>query len=207
METDPHSAYFGLVLSLQWKLTYLLRTTHCKKEQLQGLWEAVVGLLLPTLTRQHLDKDIIALLSMPFSLGGVGIIDPTYIHDIEFECSRTVSDSYSMNLQGEALWNKQNQRKKTSSNRRQSTYRAKLKSIIQSLSDTTKLAREHATMSGVAAPAASHLIKRIATLKAEQGRRTYSEEIRKMRIKIAFELARATSARIRAPRSTRGSPI
>ncbi|KAI0980441.1 hypothetical protein GJ496_007169 [Pomphorhynchus laevis] len=60
---------------------------------------------------------------------------------------------------------------------------------------------------GGASPAASHVIKRIGTLKAERGRRTYSEDIRKMRTKIAFELARAASACIRAPRSTRGSPI
>ncbi|KAI0985780.1 hypothetical protein GJ496_004823 [Pomphorhynchus laevis] len=43
--------------------------------------------------------------------------------------------------ESEALWNEQNQRKTTSSNHRQSAYKAKLRSIIQSLSDTTKLAR------------------------------------------------------------------
>ena len=86
---DPHSAYVAFTSSLRHRYTYVMRTVADIGAIMQPLEDAIRYKLLPALTEgrevSDMERDLI---SLPPRLGGLGIINPSVLSNVEYDLSR-----------------------------------------------------------------------------------------------------------------------
>ena len=91
---DPHSAYCAFMDGLSNRYTYIFRTIPGIKHLLQPLENAIKDHFIPAITRNHLCNEYEwRLLSLPPKMGGLGIIIPMEIAEVEFENSCKLTKS------------------------------------------------------------------------------------------------------------------
>ncbi|KAI0990256.1 hypothetical protein GJ496_009589 [Pomphorhynchus laevis] len=86
--------------SLQWKWTHFLRTTSCSDDDLAPLRDAITGRFLKEMTKQVLSEDWVKVLTSPIREGGLGIISPLFVKDLEFSSSERMCSSFTSDCQG-----------------------------------------------------------------------------------------------------------
>ena len=91
---DPHSAYYTFMHGLRNRYSYIFRTIPGIKHLLQPLENAIKDHFIPAITRNHLCNEYERrLLSLPPKMGGLGIIIPMEIAEVEFENSCKLTKS------------------------------------------------------------------------------------------------------------------
>ena len=85
---DPHSAYVAFTSALRHRYAFYMRTIPAIGSQLKPLEDAIRSKLIPALTEGRVvTDDERLLLSLPPRLGGLGLVAPTEIADLEFQLS------------------------------------------------------------------------------------------------------------------------
>ena len=88
-KVDPHSAYCGFTAVMRHRYTFCMRTVKDISETFAPLELAIRSKLIPALTEGRMvTDDERLLLALPPRLGGMGLIDPTKICDLEYQLSR-----------------------------------------------------------------------------------------------------------------------
>ena len=91
---EPHAAYAGFTHGLRHKYTYIMRTLPGISEHLKRLDAAITNHLVKALFHNHECNEIEReLFSLPMKLGGLGIIIPSEMSDIQFRNSQSVTRS------------------------------------------------------------------------------------------------------------------
>lgn len=90
--TQPHAAYAGFTHGLSSRWTYVQRTIPDIKHLFQPLEDAIHQIFIPSLTgRPPCSKPIRDLLALPVRLGGMGLINPTDMSNINFQASEKMT--------------------------------------------------------------------------------------------------------------------
>ena len=85
---DPHSAYVAFTSGIRHRYSYYMRTIPNISSLLKPLEDAIRMKLIPALTEGRIvTDDERLLLSLPPRLGGMGIIAPQIISDLEYQLS------------------------------------------------------------------------------------------------------------------------
>ena len=88
-KTDPHSAYIAFTSSLRHRYTFCMRTIPNVAHIFQDLEHAIRTKLIPSLVEgREVTDDERNLLALPPRLGGMGIVNPTLICDLEYDLSK-----------------------------------------------------------------------------------------------------------------------
>ena len=91
---EPHAVYAGFTHGLRHKYTYIMRTIPGISEHLKRLDAAITNHLVKALFHNHECNEIEReLFSLPMKLGGLGIIIPSEMSDIQFRNSQSVTRS------------------------------------------------------------------------------------------------------------------
>ena len=90
-QSQPHSAFCGFTHGLLSKWTFFRTTPHLK-HLLQPLEDSTHLRFLPALTGQEVFNDNLrSLISLPARLGGMGIINPLAIAEMQYQSSVTIT--------------------------------------------------------------------------------------------------------------------
>ena len=88
---EPHSAYSAFIHGHQHKYTYFLRTIPNISNQLKVLDDAIDRFIKSLLMNYECNSFERELLSLPAKMGGLGIIMPSKISDIQFAASKQIT--------------------------------------------------------------------------------------------------------------------
>ena len=101
--TDPHSAYIAYTSVLRHRYTFCMRTIPGIGHLFKPLESAIRTKLIPALTenRQVTEEERL-LLSLPPRMGGMGIIDPSELADLEYKASRIATSKLTQAIRDQA---------------------------------------------------------------------------------------------------------
>ena len=90
--SQPQAAHAAFVHGIKNKWTYLSRTIPQCGRYLQPLEDAIHQKLVPALTGRPPCSEVErALLALPARLGGMGVVNPMAVCDLEYEASRQIT--------------------------------------------------------------------------------------------------------------------
>ena len=153
---EPHAAYFGFVNGISKKWLYLMRTTSGISDLFHPLEETIRQNLIPALVGRRITDQERKIFSLPTKFGGMGILNPTEMADIENTASVNITKSLAsiiMNQQinFENLNKEEIKREKAASSSAKSEFnKTKLQNIIANpeTSSSTSRALEMANEKG-----------------------------------------------------------
>lgn len=100
---DPHSALCAFTHGLRGKYIYIMRTVPEIESLLQPLEDSIRKCLLPVLMEGHICNDPERLLlSLPPKYGGIGVINPVSLSEIEYNNSRKVTKAAASDVVNQA---------------------------------------------------------------------------------------------------------
>jgi hypothetical protein len=100
-ESEPHAAYAAFTKSMRHKYTYFMRTIPDIGPLMLPLEEAIRSKLIPALTEYQIVNDAERdLLSLPVRYGGLGLINPSDVANIEFENSVILTAELTSKITG-----------------------------------------------------------------------------------------------------------
>ena len=99
----PQSAYCAFTSGFRQKFNYILRTMPNIKEYLAPVEHEIRHTFIPSLFENKIcNNDERLLLSLPCKMGGLGIINPMEMCDIEFSCSSKITFSLQSKIMNQA---------------------------------------------------------------------------------------------------------
>ncbi|KAI0986038.1 hypothetical protein GJ496_009814 [Pomphorhynchus laevis] len=118
---------------------------------------------LPIVTGHDLNDEWFTLLTSPFNLGNIGIVDPLHASSIELKSSQTLCGSYGLGLYGIALRQHQSSNMREISSRRMDASKRRLEGVISHFSDVTTV-MDHASTYGASSWLSAFFTKRELSL-------------------------------------------
>ena len=86
---DPHSAYTAFTAALRHRYTFFMRTISDIGPLMKPVEAVIREKLIPALTEDRkVTDDERLLMSLPPKFGGMGLINPTQLSDLEYKASR-----------------------------------------------------------------------------------------------------------------------
>ena len=98
-KTEPQLVHAAYVYGTSKRWAFVCRTTPNVKQHMKKLEYAIKETLSPALIgRDHISDESRQIFSLPAKFGGMSILDPTFMSDIEYECSLQVTEQLTSAL-------------------------------------------------------------------------------------------------------------
>ncbi len=93
--SQPQAAHAAFTHGLVGKWVFLCRTCQEISGQLQPLEDVICQRFIPALTGRECDSDVRSMLALPVRHGGLGLINPTKLAQVEYQNSRHTTSPLS----------------------------------------------------------------------------------------------------------------
>ena len=101
---DPHSAYISFTAAIRHRYTFCMRTIPDISHLFEELEKIIRTKLIPSLTEgRQVTDDERDLLALPPRMGGMGIVNPTTICDLEYDLSKIATSKLATAIKNQQV--------------------------------------------------------------------------------------------------------